>query len=73
MTDDKAIAITLRHSVITFGGIVQTGLGAQTATRIEALTAEVERLKRALYKIQFTATQVFEPEEHPVSQAGSEA
>ena len=46
MTDDKAIAITLRHSVITFGGIVQTGLGAQTATRIEALTAEVEQIAK---------------------------
>lgn len=41
--------------------------------RVAELKAENERLKRALYNIQFTATKVFEPEEPPVSQAGSEA
>jgi hypothetical protein len=45
--DCASIAIVLRNSVITFGGVVQTKLGEKAADRIEALTAERDAARAA--------------------------
>lgn len=59
MTDDiAAIANILRHSVITFGGVVQTELGPQAADVLSASLAREEVLRKALETI---AIEDYEP------------
>jgi hypothetical protein len=80
--DDKALVERLRdgesyyswqekHWCIDFDLLERLHLEA--ADRIEAQAAEIERLKRALWKIEFEVQQAFAPDEPLTGQAGSEA
>jgi len=68
MTNDKALVERLRDE-----SIVGMPMENEAADRIEAQAAEIERLKRALWKIEFEVQQAFAPDEPLTGQAGSEA
>ncbi|MDQ4421507.1 hypothetical protein OOT33_13850 [Sphingobium sp. DEHP117] len=58
-SDREAMALVLKNSVITFGGVVQTNLGEEAAEAIQsttAMAAEIERLKGVAAKADHART-----------------